>query len=286
MSDESYQEEGKGVSLPAENAPQSQDVKNDPKPENKPNPPSASLPNDGQKNHEDSNDSKKWKSLSRWEQFERVFKVIEFLGIIGASVFVVVQWGNLKITNQDTEQTIDLISNQVVAAQGQLKAMQSQSDVMQGQRDEMKRTRELDERAWVAASGTVAASIPVNGVARFTVTFRNTGKTPAINFQGKIVVANNTNEITAQDSPSMPEPSLQLLAPNDSVSTFIDKQAVTLNPGRVFYLYGTAWYDDIFGKHHWSQFCFKIRCDNNAIIYCLPAAIHHSCDDVETNQTN
>jgi len=203
---------------------------------------------------------------------QRRFKV-EIIEIILIAVYAAVTVFEWRTFNSER-----------VTMEGEFQASQKSAIT---QLAEMKRTRELDERAWVAASGTIITSQTGNGDERFTVTFRNTGKTPAVNCQVKIVNVFNTNDIPKQENPHMPEQALQLLPPNDSVSTFIDMKTSELQPGKVFFIYGTSWYDDVFGKHHWSQFCFTIRCDSSPTsFYYFPTAIHNTCDDAETNQTN
>lgn len=309
MSDDSSQESDcESGSLPAENTPQSQDIKSDPDPKNQPNPPPATLPKDCQKHEADSNDGKKWKSLSRWEKFERVFKVIEFSGIIGASLFVVVQWGNLKITNQDTEQTIDLSSNQVSVLRGQLKAQQGQSEVLQGQLkamreqlDESKTARILSERAWIAMDTIIFT--PWNDGAEYTyvIHFKNTGQTPGIRYQiNAFQWTNNLISIPKKDRQPTPEnPYSGLLAPSAGIDAntgnITTDDVRNIKAGKPYFIFGTIWYDDIFQGHHWSQFCVQVaivtatnllKNANVVTIGYNPIGEHNSCDDAETKQPN
>jgi hypothetical protein len=186
--------------------------------------------------------------------------------------------------------------------EGQLKAMQSQSDVMQDQLDEMQRTRTLDERAWVAARQVVikGTDFPNN---TFIVVFKNTGKTPAISVSAFMNQSTITNVIPAKDQPASPINTLSsvqfsgLLAPdaegtmavNSLLFGFVNPEGEAIRIGiKPYYIYGTVWYDDIFGKHHWSQFCYEIRFSPNAdvSVHFLPINIHNSCDDAEAGKGN
>jgi hypothetical protein len=173
--------------------PKAEGIKTDPKPENPPNPPPI-IPPAEQRPENQCDSDEKWDNLTRWGKFERMAKVVEFAGIIGALIFICVQWSDINATSQDVGQAINLISNQVVSAQSQSKTLQDQASIMQGQSqiltgewqamqgqlEEMKRTRTLDERAWVFVT------TPDNALT-FSVTnavlnarMKNVGKTPAL----------------------------------------------------------------------------------------------------------
>ncbi len=152
--------------------------------------------------------------------------------------------------------------------------------VSQGQLAEMKKARISDERAWVAISDIVVGPIE-DGFVKFIANYKNTGKTPAINTQIKIVSHWDIKEIAAKDSPPSPQVSAGLTAPGGTGFSYIKLPVNAFKSAGGFYLYGTVWYDDIFGKQHWSQFCYTVTCSTNFSIEAGPAAIHNSCDDAE-----
>jgi hypothetical protein len=41
------------------------------------------------------------------------------------------------------------------------------------------------------------------------------------------------------------------------------------------YVFGTMWFDDVFGSHHWTQFCYLVGNDLKA----RPSGFHNTCDD-------
>ena len=44
-------------------------------------------------------------------------------------------------------------------------------------------------------------------------------------------------------------------------------------------IYGGVKYDDIFGGHHWTQFCFRMTPD---LLLCPPLPFHNATDDTAT----
>jgi hypothetical protein len=48
--------------------------------------------------------------------------------------------------------------------------------------------------------------------------------------------------------------------------------------GGRYYVFGTIWYDDIFGQHHWAQFCYFFLSNLKAV---SSPGIHNTCDDYE-----
>ena len=141
------------------------------------------------------------------------------------------------------------------------------------QYEEMRQTRILDERAWVAVREIVIP--PQSGIfpnTIFKAVFKNTGKTPAINVSAWMNQSSSTNSIPEKDQPMNPTNTLVvpqfsgLLAPDSegsiSVSSWLldfDTTQAIKNDTKPYYVYCTIRYDDIFGNHHWSQFCYQIR---------------------------
>jgi hypothetical protein len=148
---------------------------------------------------------------------------------------------------------------------------------------EMQLTRIMDERAWVAISDVKCSQM--NTIEEFDLTYKNTGKTPAINTQIQVISTGFLKDIPKKDAMPNPQLSSALVAPDGTGFTDIKQPVLAVEAVGTFYLYGTIWYDDIFGKHHWSQFCFYVRCDTNTIVMG-PAAFHFTCDDTENGQNN
>jgi len=152
---------------------------------------------------------------------------------------------------------------------------------------EMRETRIYDERAWVSFIQFKPTVDESNGTSVdwfFTANLKNTGKTPAIRVQAVCKWTQDSNQIKIYDSIPYPPINSGLMAPDTIANSSTDKIPMSVinaaNNSIPFYCYGTVWYDDIFGNHHWSQFCQKF--------YGTPAnwsssvpAFHNSCDDAE-----
>jgi len=159
------------------------------------------------------------------------------------------------------------------------KAMKGQSDIMRRQLEEMKHDSTLDERAWVVPfEMTAEKSATFTNGFYFKLMFKNTGKTPALNVSESHDFAVGISGVPTNDPPI--QTNSMLLAP-DGISfiksSVIDAGTVEAirNGDLPEFIYGKIVYDDIFGKHHWTQFCWSIESD----LICRPAAIHNSCDD-------
>lgn len=196
--------------------------------------------------------------------------VAEIVGIIGLAIYCWLNWKEWK--------TFD-----------------SERQTMQ---DEMRN----DERAWVAVRQAAIRGNIFPNIA-FEIMFKNTGKTPAINLSVFMSQSTSTNSIPKTDKPAYPANVLEnsqfpgLLAPDAEQTISVgslflgmgtpDEQSISRGT-KPYYVYGTIWYDDIFGKHHWSQFCYAIRVtpDADSAAEFLPINIHNTCDDAQTNQSN
>jgi hypothetical protein len=161
--------------------------------------------------------------------------------------------------------------------------------------EETRLNRELEYRAFVVVKGTVFTPNPQNpAYGDLFIVCINTGRTPALN--GKILVGgiepreSAIPEETTINQPDKP-PSMNIFAPQiDRVQQIgligtgeadkLVQQAATGKPpstnptpapaptpslvmpsvenraGKQIYAYGIVTYDDIFGKHHWTKFCF------------------------------
>lgn len=187
------------------------------------------------------------KTLKKWECFERVFKIVEFVGIFAALAGIYVLW--------------------------------KQYDVMQ-------KSFQIDERAWVAANKGAINNFGVNdNSVAFEIFFKNTGKSPAMNVVTVMGATIESNSIPRKDE----RPNGQaggLLAPDAEMSIttaehpFDNRGIEAIKSGLPYFIYGTVWYDDIFGNQHWSQFCWKVRISPS--LGFEPTAIHNSCDNAKS----
>jgi hypothetical protein len=252
------------------------DPEEQPQPENPENPPPVPP---AERRPENQNQPKEtWKDLTKWGKFERVFKVLEVVGIAAGFAVLLVLVGQYCEMVKATKVT-----------EGQLKAMQSQSDVMQGQLNEMRRTRILDERAWVAPiqSGLIISPIGDSGSTFVQIQYKNTGKTPAVNAVCIFGSTTNFDDIGKNEGYPTNSSNFGMIPPD--VISHSDIGAINgftvqdIKGGMTYYIFGKIWYDDIFGNRHWTTFSYLI--ETNFTEY-FSTAIHNSCDDAETNQTN
>jgi hypothetical protein len=155
------------------------------------------------------------------------------------------------------------------------------------QLSEMRRTTILDQRAWVVDSGLTANIVGDSII--FDFNYKNTGRTPAMHSHPLIVSNPDTNKIPKFDNEADSKASRLNLAPDRTQSISLKLPAGAIKSVGCVYLYGTVWYDDIFGKHHWIQFCYDVRCESNPTNFTIsagPIGIHDSCDELEKADKN
>jgi len=167
--------------------------------------------------------------------------------------------------------------------------------ILSGQLKEMQAARTLDERAWVLPttySGETTADN--NSGCVFNFRYKNTGKTPGLNLEAVCYWTREIGLIPKRDGyPSVTEHE-GLCAPGEGgeiQSAVVPAKImadISNTPNSPIYLFGTIWYDDVFGFHHWSQFCFKLVASqiNKNIVNVVEFQTHNSCDDDEANQAN
>ena len=219
---------------------------------------------------------KKYKRIK--EEIKFWFEIAGIIAGIGVLILLWKQYGELVKTTQ--------------VAVGQLKVMKTQSDAMQGQLQEMQTNRNLDERAWLFVYEITNAPIedsPSNGV--FFVTFKNYGRTPAFHVHGSIAFTMDATAIPKLDFFTTPHTDMTV-APDGTSSSGIPMNAVNaafplaiqaMENGKPSYFFGAAWYDDIFGKHHWTQFCYVMQ---PGLKTFKDAPFHNECDDtISQNHT-
>jgi hypothetical protein len=145
---------------------------------------------------------------------------------------------------------------------------------------EMRETRIEDERAFVFATGAIRQSETVTASTNivtltFSVEIKNSGKTPAFNFRSVIGSNNQTNDIPQIDTYDTND--FMVLAPGAPADAILK---VNVKVGEPLWIYGINRYDDIFGNHHWSTYCWQVGEDFRTF-YGTP--YHNSSDDVKTN---
>lgn len=200
---------------------------------------------------------------------------LEIVGIIGGLIvgfLIFLQYVEMAKATNATKDA-------VVVAQGQLK--------------EMRENRNLDERAWVLATGMPKnITITYFNTYMINISFKNTGRTPAINVKSFCNWSARTNDIPENEDIIKMWENEGLCAPDsggeiqplEPIPTAVLDHASAASP---IFIYGKIRYDDIFTNSHWSQFCFKIFTIPMQLgqIEFTGCEIHNSCDDAEPNKS-
>jgi hypothetical protein len=162
----------------------------------------------------------------------------------------------------------------------------------QEQLKEMHDQKVMDERAWMFPSDYAVTWL--SNHLELTVKFKNTGKTPAFNFnqrsaQIQILPPYDEYNLPPQLRNDIPEYDTEpivrfqgTVAPNQTI-TLDPKPNMPFNDFDLktnLYIYGTVWYDDVFNQHHWTRFCARYSPDG--IFSAAP--FHNTCDDIATNK--
>ena len=150
------------------------------------------------------------------------------------------------------------------------------------QLDEIRKDRTLDQRAWVAPfeMEAEAGTIQTN-TTFFILKFKNTGKTPALRFSEAHHYAYGVNSVPTND-PDIPPASL-MIAPDGvcwiRVGPISPEEIAAIKSGYTVPLcvFGKFTYDDIFGNHHWTRFCWGV----DAGLSSNPIGAYNSCDDAQ-----
>jgi hypothetical protein len=205
---------------------------------------------------------------------------IELAGLIGLVVYCALNAGELWVFNSERVTMENEYNSTQTLNRQQLKAAQDQVDMMRGQLKESQSARFFDERAWIFPSKvSVENSDLGNGVVFFKVAFKNSGKTPATHVVTFIAPINAKEVYFKTDPIPQPADSDVTITPEGIGSvdssplgpSFI--QLVTNGvPNCIF---GTIKYDDVFGIHHWTQFCYLLGKD----LSFTATKTHNGCDD-------
>ena len=132
----------------------------------------------------------------------------------------------------------------------------------------------LDQRAWIGVT-SVSGKPEVGKQLAITVTFQNTGKTPAKNTNIAAVVEpaheNKAPDFTLEkrvrrESKGLVTPqgetfSTLVIVNEDSPSGELNDAALKdITEGELrIYAHGIVEYDDVFGTHHWATYCFYLN---------------------------
>lgn len=215
-------------------------------------------------------DNAEHKRTDRREKRNLWMHIVEIILISVYAVFTILEWNVFNTERQTMEKEfLAGVTNS-----------QEQLNTLRGQLNEMKRARELDERAWVFVDIKDNGLIKQDTNVVFQAIIKNTGKTPAKITGDVSHLAVSTNEIPKYDAivsgiSAMLIPNSEHKLPSPTFPGFILEQNMTI------YIYGTVWYDDIFGEHHWIQFCYSLTEGGK---YTIGQGFHVSCDDMENNQ--
>jgi len=163
--------------------------------------------------------------------------------------------------------------------------MQQTNEALAIQRSQI----DLDERAWVTVDKVEALPGSTN---IFLITIKNTGKTPAINtvLWRSIILTNKDAVFTCPLNPTNMPPKFIILGPDSTstgdtssmpVSNADWRHVYYTNPTDHLYLYGIIKYDDIFGRHHWTRFCFDVV---GGLTDFQGTPFGNSCDDMQTTK--
>jgi hypothetical protein len=206
------------------------------------------------------------------KRFNDIVGIIVILAGIIVAAFIAVQ-------SHEVLQAASVVSGQLKPTQDQLA--------------EIKRTRMDVQRARVVVDGTPSQIISADkDSVTFEISYKNTGRTPAT----KVACATGAALLPSRvpQAEDVPNPPVNdgTLAPNGTGvvrSPIISAETMkAVTDGVPLFLYGTIWYNDMFGKSHWSQFCWKIerRMDNHNLISFSLWTNHNSSDDFEANKAN
>ena len=119
---------------------------------------------------------------------------------------------------------------------------------------EIKRQNRLDKQAWVMPFEFKKTINTTGDTTGANVFYKNTGKTPALNFHIFIGWAARDNLIPSGDERGTQEPTFAIAPDGVGNSAAVIPPEVIQsvlqgNPGG--YIFGTIWYNDIFGGDHW-----------------------------------
>jgi len=124
----------------------------------------------------------------------------------------------------------------------------------------------LDQRAWLGITTNIKGVVEVGKPIFVSVGLKNTGKTPAKNITNTLrcgIINKNAPFVFPEKEDAPGIKSKSLLSPQQEASmdgtakgdNALGDWADVVSGVRIFYIYGTVNYDDIFEKPHWLIFC-------------------------------
>jgi hypothetical protein len=231
------------------------------------------------------------RSTVRWMKVTAVIYAV-------TALFILLQWKTMGDTLSEMKTSGATATDQLWQAIGNMNWMARTADgsLRQTQRgvtlSESQSKKSLqssidffrtDQRAWVSPSSVVvdAPKPDITGTV-FTVSYKNTGKTPAINVVARLGGFPNLYQIPEYDErPSSETTPADVLAPMafDHIKTshapVSEIEIKRIRDGLTnLYLFGTVWYDGVFGAHHWSQYCYSVT----KTLEFEPCPSHNACD--------
>ncbi len=162
-----------------------------------------------------------------------------------------------------------------------------QFDILKKQLLEMQSEARVDQRAWVIPSKIDAPNETSNKW--FKVTFKNTGKTPALEMSGWTVADSQFNW---EEGDKKPFALKCLIAPDGIISNDpfdsstvcpIGSASKVSRGEKTVFFFGKVWYKDIFGGNHWTEFSYRFSKIVDADGYILqPWGYHNRTYDTQT----
>ena len=193
---------------------------------------------------------------ARWKRMERT---VEFTGIALLAIYT---FYTIKMYHANRE-AADAAKSAADAGIAAVEASRAAS--------------RLDQRAWIGTEGysaVINAGVPAN----VTIAFRNTGKTPALQFRSSVNTSPEPKGLYP-DFNRLAEPKSKGVLPPNGVNTvsvsptkgakLAQSEYEKVRSGElVVFIYGTAWYEDIFGQPHWIHFCSYVGRDGTSVQIC------------------
>ena len=230
-----------------------------------PAPPNSPNPTDSGQGH--------YRTKPNWVEVSMF--IIEIVGIIGLAVYCWINFRELQVFDSERK-TME-------------SEFQSNQKVSERQLLEMQQSRILDERAWLGVLFlNVESNIPGHptGIC-FNPEVKNTGKTPALNVIISQSFTHDRNAIPIFDQASPSKNVLGFIQAGGTETGAVSVAGAVFDHFDIqkespFYIYGTVWYDDIFGGHHWTQYRNQVVQGITNLCF-IDIASSNACDDATEN---
>jgi hypothetical protein len=160
--------------------------------------------------------------------------------------------------------TLAIIATQAWIYNEQRKTGNRQWQAMQDTLKEMKISRELENRAWIGVEPVTVEKVPGGGSGmNIRAVFVNSGKSPSIaTIRYALGVLRESPPDNYQHRKFADKGSTLALFPEvkHPVSLAVVPEIPLpdpKNPEHAYYIWGDLDYDDIFGRHHTTKFCYR-----------------------------